>query len=119
VKSGLSSDEIVRFAHGEIKSTHPPSRRISSTSVDFIGVCRFIPPVRVDLVEKVRRFCVGLFLVPVAGVEPAPCCQDWILSFPVASDHNGRKVVLEDGTSRRKIQSRQGKNAENRRKPLW
>jgi len=52
VKSGLYPDEIVRFARDEIKSTHPPSRRISSTSVDFIGVCRFIPPVRVDLVEK-------------------------------------------------------------------
>jgi len=52
VKSGLRPDEIVRFAHGEIKSTLPPSRRISSTSADFIGVRRFIPPVRVDLVEK-------------------------------------------------------------------
>ena len=57
--------------------------------------------------------------VLVAGVEPARPRGHEILSFPVASDHNGRKVVLEDGTSRRKSQSRQGKNAENRRKPLW
>jgi hypothetical protein len=47
--------------------------------------------------------------MPAAGVEPAPCCQEQILIFPVASDHNRRKVVLEDGTSRRKSQSRQGK----------
>ena len=68
VKSRLPLENGSR---GEIKSTHPPSRRISSMSVDFIGVSRFIPPVigvprcelvsnggsrRVDLVEKSSSF---------------------------------------------------------------
>ena len=37
---------------------------------------------------------VGSVLVPVAGVEPAPCCQDWILSparLPIPSH---RRVTI-------------------------
>ena len=41
-----NADEIFGFASDEIKSTHPPSRRISPNEVGFH------PPARVDLVEK-------------------------------------------------------------------
>ena len=46
------ADEIFGFASDEIKSTHPPSRRISSNEVGFHRQRRFHPPARVDLVEK-------------------------------------------------------------------
>ena len=46
------ADEIFGFASDEIKSTHPPSRRISSNEVGFHRQRRFHPPTRVDLVEK-------------------------------------------------------------------
>ena len=46
------ADEIFGFASDEIKSTHPPSRRISSNEVGFHRRRRFQPPARVDLVEK-------------------------------------------------------------------
>ena len=47
-----NADEIFGFASDEIKSTHPPSRRISSNEVGFHRRRRFHPPARVDLVEK-------------------------------------------------------------------
>ena len=46
------ADEIFGFASDEIKSTHPPSRRISPNEVGFHRRRRFHPPARVDLVEK-------------------------------------------------------------------
>ena len=52
MKSSLHSDEIFGFASDEIKSTHPPSRRISPNEVGFHRRRRFHPPARVDLVEK-------------------------------------------------------------------
>ena len=47
-----NADEIFGFASDEMKSTHPPSRRISSNEVGFHRRRRFHPPARVDLVEK-------------------------------------------------------------------
>ena len=47
-----NADEIFGFASDEIKSTHSPSRRISSNEVGFHRSRRFHPPARVDLVEK-------------------------------------------------------------------
>ena len=46
------ADEIFGFASDEIKSTHPPSRRISSNEVGFHRRRRFHPPARMDLVEN-------------------------------------------------------------------
>jgi len=46
------ADEIFGYASDEIKSTHPPSRRISPNEVGFHRRRRFHPPARVDLVEK-------------------------------------------------------------------
>lgn len=57
-----NADEIFGFASDEIKSTHSPSRRISSNEVGFHCRRRFHPPVRVDLVEKDLVFRQGLFL---------------------------------------------------------
>ena len=48
------ADEIFGFASDEIKSTHPPSRRISPNEVGFHRLRRFHPPARVDLVENDR-----------------------------------------------------------------
>ncbi len=48
------ADEIFGFASDEIKSTHPPSRRISPNEVGFHRRRRFHPPARVDLVENDR-----------------------------------------------------------------
>ena len=47
-----NADEIFGFASDEIKSTHSPSRRISSNEVGFHRRIRFHPPARVDLVEN-------------------------------------------------------------------
>ena len=47
-----NADEIFGFASDEIKSTHSPSRRISSNEVGFHCRRRFHPPARVDLVEN-------------------------------------------------------------------
>ena len=47
-----NADEIFGFSSDEIKSTHSPSRRISSNEVGFHRRRRFRLPVRVDLVEK-------------------------------------------------------------------
>ena len=47
-----NADEIFGFASDEIKSTHSPSRRISSNKVGFHCRRRFRPPARVDLVEN-------------------------------------------------------------------
>jgi len=49
-----NADEIFGFASDEIKSTHPPSRRISPNEVGFHRRRRFHPPARVDLVENDR-----------------------------------------------------------------
>ena len=65
-----NADEIFGFASDEIKSTHPPSRRISSNEVGFHRRRRFHPPVRVDLVEKPTCFDLSVFLVEARGVEP-------------------------------------------------
>jgi len=55
------------YASDEIKSTHPPSRRISSNEVGFHRRRRFRPPKRVDLVEKPTCFDKSVFLAEVAG----------------------------------------------------
>ena len=47
-----NADEIFSFASDEIKSTHSPSRRISSNEVGFHCRRRFHPPARVDLVKN-------------------------------------------------------------------
>ncbi len=44
-------------AFGEIKSTLPPSRRISSNASGISARQRFLPPARVDLVER-TIFCL-------------------------------------------------------------
>ena len=49
-----NADEIFGFASDEIKSTHPPSRRISPNEVGFHRRRRFHPPAREDLVENDR-----------------------------------------------------------------
>ena len=70
MKSERCSDEIVRFARDEIKSVlHPDEvgfhrEAISSTEGGFH------PSARTDLVEKVRRLRVGLFLAAALGFEP-------------------------------------------------
>ena len=64
-----NADEIFGFASDEIKSTHSPSRRISSNEVGFHRRRRFHPPARVDLVEKDLVFRQGLFLVRVGRFE--------------------------------------------------
>ena len=57
-----NADEIFGFASDEIKSTHSPSRRISSNEVGFHCRRRFHPAVRVDLVKKDLVERQGLFL---------------------------------------------------------
>ena len=74
------ADEIFGYASDEIKSTHPPSRRISPNEVGFHRRRRFHPPARVDLVEKPTCRNKSVFLVPEAGVEPARYRYHWILS---------------------------------------
>ncbi len=64
------ADEIFSFASDEIKSTHPPSRRISPNEVGFHRRRRFHPPARVDLVEKPTSRNLSVFLERVMGVEP-------------------------------------------------
>ena len=55
------ADEIFGYASDEIKSTHPPSRRISSNEVGFHRRRRFHPPKRVDLTEKHQANGLVLF----------------------------------------------------------
>ncbi|MBP3559900.1 MAG: hypothetical protein J6K49_04465, partial [Clostridia bacterium] len=64
-----NADEIFGFASDEIKSTHPPSRRISSNEVGFHRRRRFHPPARVDLVEKSTDKVDAFFLVRVTGLD--------------------------------------------------
>ena len=56
----------------EIKSTHPPSRRISFHASGISSWKRFIPPQRVDLVEKDSGLypILSLFLAEKVGFEP-------------------------------------------------
>jgi len=67
------ADEIFSFASDEIKSTHPPSRRISSNEVGFHhevisrALAHFIPSDRTDLVEK--RPCQRQGLFSVYGLQ--------------------------------------------------
>ena len=49
------------YASDEIKSTHPPSRWISSNEVGFHRRRRFHPPERVDLAEKDRFLSESVF----------------------------------------------------------
>ena len=62
-----NADEIFGFASNEIKSTHPPSRRISSNEVRFHRRRRFHPPIRVDLVEKPTSRNLSVFLAEKEG----------------------------------------------------
>ena len=65
-----NADEIFGFASDEIKSTHPPSRRISPNEVGFHRRRRFHPPARVDLVEKSQvEFRLGFFLTGAQRIE--------------------------------------------------
>ena len=66
-----NADEIFGFASDEIKSTHPPSRRISSNEVGFHRRRRFHPPIRVDLVEKPTSRNLSVFLAGAEGLEPS------------------------------------------------
>ena len=68
VKSKASAfDEIERFTLGEIKSVLNPNEVRISPRRDFTArQGDFTRPERTDLVEKVRRLRVGLFL---AGAE--------------------------------------------------
>jgi len=70
-----NADEIFGFASDEIKSTHPPSRRISPNEVGFHRRKRFHPPARVDLVEKPTCRNKSVFLVEMTGFEPAASCS--------------------------------------------
>ena len=67
-------DEIFGFASDEIKSTHSPSRRISSNEVGFHRRRRFHPPARVDLVEKPTSRNLSVFLAERVGFEPTCGC---------------------------------------------
>ncbi len=58
-----NADEIFGFASDEIKSTHSPSRRISSNEVGFHCQRRFHPPARVDLVKKSQVDDLAFFCV--------------------------------------------------------
>ena len=62
-----NADEIFGFASDEIKSTLPPSRRISSNEVGFHRRRRFHPPARVDLVEKPTSRNLSVFLAEKVG----------------------------------------------------
>ena len=63
--------EIERFTLGEIKSVlHPHVVRISPRSDFTARQGNFTRPERTDLVEKVRRLRVGLFLELDVGFEP-------------------------------------------------
>ncbi len=64
-----NADEIFGFASDEIKSTHSPSRRISSNEVGFHCRRQFHPPVRVDLVEKPTSRNLSVFLAEDEGFE--------------------------------------------------
>ena len=64
-----NADEIFGFASDEIKSTHPPSRRISPNEVGFHRRRRFHPPARVDLVEKPTCRNKSVFLAGMARFE--------------------------------------------------
>ncbi len=57
-----NADEIFGFASDEIKSTRPPSRRISPNEVGFHRRRRFHPPARVDLIEKPTSRNLSVFL---------------------------------------------------------
>ena len=49
--------------------------------------------------EPGTRIASRLSLVPVAGVEPAPCCQDWILSparLPIPSHRQNTFYIIQD-----------------------
>ena len=66
------------IASSEIKSTHSPSRRISSNEVGFHRRRRFYPPTRVDLVEKPTSRNLSVFLVEHRGLEPlTPTLPVW------------------------------------------
>ena len=68
-----NADEIFGFASDEIKSTHPPSRRISSNEVGFHRRIRFHPPARVDLVEKPTCRNKSVFLAGAQRLELWTC----------------------------------------------
>ena len=70
-----NADEIFGFASDEIKSTHPPSRRISPNEVGFHRRRRFHPPARVDLVEKPTSRNLSVFLAETARFELAGDCS--------------------------------------------
>ncbi len=54
MKSSRGSDEIEACVFDEMKSTHSPSRRISSSAGGFHRRSRFHPPERVDFVALLR-----------------------------------------------------------------
>ena len=48
--------------------------------------------------KKKRRYSIEnrrFLLVPVAGVEPAPCCQDWILSYLLHTEYKRTQTPME------------------------
>jgi len=50
-----------------------------------------------------RKLRPGLSLVvPEAGVEPAPCCQDWILSYITHSESETIKRTLSESVTLKK-----------------
>ena len=64
-----------------------------------------------------ERYIVRDDVVPVAGVEPAPCCQDWILSparLPIPSHRPIRDslYIIQKLQSRIKRQLKKSKISE-------
>ena len=80
------------MALDEIKSTHPASSRISSPG-GFHRRRRFIPPARVDLVEKPTCRNKSVFLVEAAGIEPVSEDAPSELSTSVAYVFNSLRAL--------------------------
>jgi len=81
------ADEIFGFASDEIKSTHPPSRRISSNEVGFHRQRRFHPPARVDLFEKSTDKVDAFFWR--RRREVLPLCGYALLALPHHTSQKG------------------------------
>ena len=89
-----NADEIFGFASDEIKSTHPPSRRISSNEVGFHRRRRFHPPARVDLVEKPTCRNKSVFLAGIAGLEPAEWRSQNPLPYQLGYIPTANSIIL-------------------------
>ena len=94
----------------------PTSAKTVHRTVFFRSALRFSLLFDPRFIKKAAEPTVQLlFLVPVAGVEPAPCRQDWILSFYIHSEMGGlvRHSRAVDGHAENRCTTRlHGKNRE-------